>query len=183
MAAVDTTGTAAQDGTAPAGTVGRGGALEVGFHDTTLGWLSVRASVDQAGDLHAALATHNPAAASAVSNMLPALGRFLQQENVAVQSVSSSAQMSAGVARDAAAQAGGAGSSTLGQSQGQAQSQAQGQAQQGSGTSGNQQRRNEAATSWHSASTRDLSTAAVNANAAGVQFAQAAPTSTVSVRI
>ncbi len=68
--------------------VTRTSALEVGFHDATLGWLSVRASTDGAGDLHAALSGRTQAATAAVDTMLPALGRYLQTQNVAVHSVS-----------------------------------------------------------------------------------------------
>ena len=171
--------------TLPVAPSGRTGALEVGFHDTTLGWLSVRASVDGSGDLHAAVAGRSPAVASAVSGMLPALNRFLQEQNVAVQSISSSAPMSAGIARDAVAQAGNAGAAGFSQAQAQAQGQAQHQAQQGNSgqAASDRQRRNDnpdRGSTWSVTPVRpDSAAASVNQ----LPLAQASRTSTVSVRI
>ncbi len=73
----------------------RGGGLEVGFHDGTLGWLSIRASIDNAGDLSATVGSRSQTATSAVSTMLPALGRFLQQENISIHNVSTASPSAA----------------------------------------------------------------------------------------
>ena len=168
----------------PGATTSHSGALEVGYHDTTLGWLSVRASVDGAGDLHAAIAGHSSAATSAVNGMMPALNRFLQEQNVAVQSVSSSAQMAAGVSRDATAQASGAGNTSFSQAQGQAQSGPQSGGQQSAQSGADSQRRNDTAshdTSWVLRESRRTG-ADIAANGA-VSFASPGQASTVSVRI
>ncbi len=78
----------------PAGeTATRSSALEVGFHDANLGWLSIRASTDVTGGLHAAVGAKTSAALAAVDTMLPALDRFLRQENVAVHSVTAASSL------------------------------------------------------------------------------------------
>ncbi len=78
-------------------TGGRSAALEVGFHDATLGWLSVRASSDVSGDLHATVAARSGTSLTAVQTMMPSLGNFLQEHNVAVHSVSGAALSGAAV--------------------------------------------------------------------------------------
>ena len=157
----------------PAGEVAaRSSALEVGFHDANLGWLSVRASTDVTGSLHAAVGAKTPSALAAVDTMLPALGRFLQQENVAVHSVSAAG------AAIATAAPGFTSSSLANDSSGGAGSSAQ---QQGAGRDGSQ-RNHEGNAGTNAAQT---SRAATRLTSAGptVRYGQGERLSTVSVRI
>lgn len=71
-----------------------GAAIEVGFHDTTLGWLSVRASTADEGRLHLSIAGRGQYASSAISGMLPSLDRFLHEHNLPVQTLTSGGTMS-----------------------------------------------------------------------------------------
>lgn len=61
--------------------------IEVGFHDTTLGWLSVRAAMADEGRLHVSVAGKGPEATTAVTGMLASLDRYLHEHDVPVQSL------------------------------------------------------------------------------------------------
>lgn len=61
--------------------------IEVGFHDTTLGWLSVRAAMADEGKLHVSVAGKGPEATTAVTGMLASLDRYLHEHDVPVQSL------------------------------------------------------------------------------------------------
>ena len=60
--------------------------VEVGFHDSTLGWLSVRATSGNDGALHLAMAGRADSAGT-VDRMMPSLQHFLQDHEVRAHSL------------------------------------------------------------------------------------------------
>ncbi len=79
--------------------------VEVGFHDGTLGWLSVRAASTSENGLHLSVTGRSSEAAAAVDRMLPSLQHFLQEHDVRAHSVTYGSQQSAALPAAAASMA------------------------------------------------------------------------------
>ncbi len=69
------------------GTVAGGKGLEVGFQDSTLGWLSVRANTAGRGELHLAISAATERSGASLHDMLPDLKTYLNQHGIVTDSL------------------------------------------------------------------------------------------------